>query len=47
MWPQIGSIPTYSILYIIGILSHYLISCLLARRLGLRHWRRAIGETLR
>jgi phosphatidylglycerol:prolipoprotein diacylglycerol transferase len=37
MWPRIGPIPTYSIFYIIGILSHYLISCLLARRLGLRH----------
>ena len=37
MWPRLGPIPTYSILYSIGILSHYLISCLLARRLGLRH----------
>jgi len=37
MWPQIGPIPTYSIFYSIGILSHYLISYLLARRLGLRH----------
>ena len=37
MWPQLGPIPTYSILYSIGILSHYLISYLLARCLGLRH----------
>jgi len=37
MWPQIGPIPTFSIFYSIGILSHYLISCLLAGRLGLRH----------
>jgi phosphatidylglycerol:prolipoprotein diacylglycerol transferase len=37
MWPRIGPIPTYSIFYIIGILSHYLISFLLAGRLGLRH----------
>ena len=36
MWPQIGPIPTYSIFYCVGILSYYLISCLLARRLGLR-----------
>lgn len=32
MWPRIGPIPTYSI----GILIHYLISCLLAGRLRLR-----------
>jgi len=37
MWPRIGPVPTYGILYSIGILSHYLISYLLARRLGLRH----------
>ena len=37
MWPRIGQIPTFSIFYIIGILSHYLISFLLAGRLGLRH----------
>jgi len=37
MWPRIGPIPTFSIFYSVGILSHYLISCLLARRLGLRH----------
>jgi phosphatidylglycerol:prolipoprotein diacylglycerol transferase len=35
MWPRIGPIPTYSIFYITGILSHYLISCLLAGRLRL------------
>lgn len=37
MWPRIGQIPTFSIFYIIGILSHYLISFMLAGRLGLRH----------
>jgi phosphatidylglycerol:prolipoprotein diacylglycerol transferase len=37
MWPRIGPIPTFSIFYCIGILSHYLISYLLAGRLGLRH----------
>jgi phosphatidylglycerol:prolipoprotein diacylglycerol transferase len=37
MWPRIGPIPTFSIFYVIGILSHYLISFLLAGRLGLRH----------
>ena len=37
MWPRIGPIPTFSIFYIIGILSHYPISFLLAGRLGLRH----------
>jgi len=37
MWPRIGPIPTYGILYGIGILSHYLISYLIAKRLGLRH----------
>jgi phosphatidylglycerol:prolipoprotein diacylglycerol transferase len=37
MWPQIGAIPTFSIFYCVGILSHYIISCVLARRLGLRN----------
>ena len=37
MWPRIGPVLTYSILYILSILSHFLICCLLARRLGLRH----------
>jgi len=37
MWPQVGPIPMFSIFYSVGILSHYLISCLLAGRLGLRH----------
>ncbi len=36
MWPRIGPVPTYSVLYIASILSHFLISYLLARRLGLR-----------
>lgn len=37
MWPRIGPIPTFSIFYCIGILSHYLLSYLLAKRLQLRH----------
>jgi len=37
MWPRIGPIPTYGILNIISILSCFLIACLIARRLGLRH----------
>lgn len=37
MWPRIGPIPTYGVLYIISILSYFLIACLIARRLGLRH----------
>ncbi len=37
MWPRLGPIPTYAILYSVGILSHYLIGYLLAKRLGLRH----------
>ncbi len=37
MWPQIGPLPAFGILYIISILSHFLIACLIARRLRLRH----------
>ncbi len=37
MWPQVGTIPTFSIFYSIGILSHYLLSYFLAKRLRLRH----------
>jgi phosphatidylglycerol:prolipoprotein diacylglycerol transferase len=37
MWPRLGSIPTYAVLYSVGILSHYLVCYLLSRRLGLRH----------
>jgi len=36
MWPRIGPIPTYGILYLSGIVCHFLVSCLIARRLGLR-----------
>ena len=36
MWPRIGPIPTYGVLYIISILSYFLIACLIAKRLGLR-----------
>lgn len=37
MYPWIGPIPTYSILYILSILSHFLICYFIAKRLGLRH----------
>jgi len=37
MWPRLGPVPTFGILYSLGIISQYLISYLLARRLGLRH----------
>ena len=40
MWPKIGPIPTYSILYSLGILVHFSVSRRLARRLGLE---RCIG----
>ena len=36
MWPRIGPVPTYGVLYGISILSYFLIACLIARRLGLR-----------
>ncbi len=36
MYPRIGPVPTYSILYILSILSHFLICYFLAKRLGLR-----------
>ena len=36
MWPRIGPIPTYAILYQLGIIAHFLISRRLAHRLGLR-----------
>jgi len=37
MWPRIGPVPTYSIMYILSILSHFLICYFIAKRLGLRH----------
>ncbi len=37
MCPRIGPLQTFGILYAISILSHFLIACLIARRLGLRH----------
>ncbi len=36
MYPRTGPVPTYSILYILSILSHFLICYFIARRLGLR-----------
>ncbi|MHC4327351.1 MAG: prolipoprotein diacylglyceryl transferase [Planctomycetota bacterium] len=37
MWPRLGPVPTMSVLYSVGILSHFLVSFVLSRRLGLRH----------
>ncbi|MCP4611643.1 MAG: prolipoprotein diacylglyceryl transferase [Planctomycetes bacterium] len=36
MYPRIGPVPTYSIFYILSILSHFLMCYFIARRLGLR-----------
>lgn len=36
MYPKIGPVPTYSILYLLSILTHFLICYLIAKRLGLR-----------
>ena len=36
MYPRIGPVPTYSIFYILSILSHFLICYFIAKRLGLR-----------
>jgi len=36
MWPQLGPVPTYGIFYFSGLIIHYRISCLLARKLGVR-----------
>ncbi len=35
MWPRIGAIPTYGILYYLGIVVHFCVSRRVARRLGL------------
>ena len=35
MWPRIGPIPTYGILYSLGIMAHFLVSRHVAKRLGL------------
>ena len=37
MWPKIGPLPTFGILYSISILSHFLVGYLIAMRLRLRH----------
>ncbi len=37
MWPRIGPLPTFGVLYSISILSCFLIAFLIARRLRLRH----------
>ena len=37
MYPQIGPVPTYSILYILSIVTHFLICYFIAKRLELRH----------
>ena len=36
MWPKIGPVSTYGVLYLLGIILHFLIGRRLARRLGLR-----------
>lgn len=36
MWPRIGSVPTYGILYILGFVAHLLIARRLASKFGLR-----------
>ena len=36
MYPRIGPVPIYSILYILSIISHFLICYFIAKRLGLR-----------
>ncbi len=37
MWPWLGPVSTYTVFYLVGIISHFLISCLIAKRLGLRN----------
>lgn len=37
MWPRIGPVPTYSILYIAGLIGHFVVGYHIAKRLGLRH----------
>jgi phosphatidylglycerol:prolipoprotein diacylglycerol transferase len=36
MWPRLGPVPTYSVLYCASILSHFVVAWHIARRLGLR-----------
>jgi phosphatidylglycerol:prolipoprotein diacylglycerol transferase len=38
MWPSIGPIPSYGILYAIGIVAHFLVSGHIAKRLGLARY---------
>ncbi|MFB0525768.1 MAG: prolipoprotein diacylglyceryl transferase [Phycisphaerae bacterium] len=37
MWPRIGPVPTYSILYIVGFISYFIVGFHFAKKLGLRH----------
>jgi phosphatidylglycerol:prolipoprotein diacylglycerol transferase len=37
MWPWLGPVPTYGVLYFTGIIIHFIVSYLIARRLELRH----------
>jgi len=36
MWPRIGPVPTYGVLYLLGIVAHFIIGRRTARRFGLR-----------
>lgn len=36
MWPWLGRVPTYGILYGLSIISHFIVAAVIARRLGLR-----------
>jgi len=37
MWPRIGPVPTYSILYIAGLISHFIVGYHITKKLALRH----------
>jgi len=37
MWPTIGPLRTYGILYLIGIVLHFVVGWCVARRHGLKH----------
>jgi len=37
MWPQIGPVPTYGILYTVSFISYFIVGFHFAKKLGLRH----------